>query len=678
MSPVSLTYCGISGYAIFWVLFVIAFGLFAQRAHLLWRLLHLGQNENRFNSIVYRIISMLAITFSQWCSLKSVTHKDLAGIGHALMFWGFGLFAIGYFIFIGLGHGFGLSEQLAGSTFGMVYSSILDIVALLIIISIIWAVVKRYIIKPKRLEREATTKEKVAMPLLFSTMFILMVLYYSMEGFGDAAGIISASWSPIGSAFASFLNNTDMSQGTLSTVYKSVWWLNYVMLLGVLVYVPRSDHLHPLASLPNVALRSLTSKGALKPIDFEATETFGAANIQDFTWKQLLDLYACTWCGRCHDACPATSTGKPLDPRELILKLKEHLLEAGPELLKGQDRAEAPPPNPEKALIGEVITEEEIWPCTTCGACVESCPACNDQMGIIIELRRKLVYEGIFDKGHKMALQRVAQDFNPWGIRWHNRAKNIDIEEAKTGEKYDCIYWLGCVASFDERVREVAQATAKILKAAGLRFAILGAKEKCCGDFVRRLGDEGLFQKLASENIRMLRGFDFDFILTHCPHCFNTMKNEYPQFGGDLKVVHHTQLILDLLKEGKIQLQESRKESREKVIYHDPCYLGRYNSIYQEPRQTLRKIFGEIIEFPRNRDKSFCCGAGGGNIWKEQEAGYKISVERMEEAMRAAPQILVTACPFCLLMFQEAIQIKGNGDESNLRDVAEIVERFLY
>jgi Fe-S oxidoreductase len=224
----------------------------------------------------------------------------------------------------------------------------------------------------------------------------------------------------------------------------------------------------------------------------------------------------------------------------------------------------------------------------------------------------------------------------------------------------------------------VAQATAKILKAAGLRFAILGAKEKCCGDFVRRLGDEGLFQKLASENIRMLRGFDFDFILTHCPHCFNTMKNEYPQFGGDLKVVHHTQLILDLLKEGKIQLQESRKESREKVIYHDPCYLGRYNSIYQEPRQTLRKIFGEIIEFPRNRDKSFCCGAGGGNIWKEQEAGYKISVERMEEAMRAAPQILVTACPFCLLMFQEAIQIKGNGDESNLRDVAEIVERFLY
>lgn len=319
-----------------------------------------------------------------------------------------------------------------------------------------------------------------------------------------------------------------------------------------------------------------------------------------------------------------------------------------------------------------------MWACTTCGACVESCPVLNDQIGMIVELRRKLVYEGIFDNGHKRALQRVAQDFNPWGIRWNNRAKNIGIEEARAEEKYDCIYWLGCVASFDERVREVAQATANILRAAGLRFAMLGVKEKCCGDFVRRLGDEGLFQKLAIENIRTLQEFDFDFILTHCPHCFNTIKNEYPEFGGNFEVVHHTQLIHDLLKEGKIRLQESWQESREKVIYHDPCYLGRYNSIYQEPRQTLRKVFGEIVEFPRNRNKSFCCGAGGGNIWKEEEAGDKTSIERLEEAMRADPQILATACPFCFLMFQEAIQIKGNGNGIKLGDIAEIVERFLY
>jgi len=558
-----------------------------------------------------------------------------------------------------VGAGFGISATMENSRLFYHYSWVMDIAAPFVTLAALWGITRRYIIKPPRLKGEQTIEALVILVTVFIHPMTHLLKEATSIALGHPPAGLGSSPPIIGSALSQWFSGNTLSSVQSANI--GFFWAHWSIVLFVLVFIAYSRYLHIIAAPFNILLRPSRPKGALKPIDFEANETFGVANINDFTKKQLLDCYSCVVCGRCQDTCPAYATGKPLNPKKVIQDIKKHLV--GPQL----------PGN----MAGGVVTADEIWACTTCGACVESCPVCDDQIGIIVELRRKLVYEGIFDKGYKRTLQRVAQDFNPWGIRWNNRAKNIGIEEAKKGEKYDCIYWIGCVASFDERVREVAQAMAKILKAAGLRFAMLGVKEKCCGDFVRRLGDEGLFQKLASQNIRMLREFDFDFILTHCPHCFNTIKNEYPQFGGEFKVVHHTQLIHDLLKEGKIQLQESRQESKKKVIYHDPCYLGRYNSIYQEPRQTLRRVFGETIEFPRHRNKSFCCGAGGGHTWKEQEAGYKMSVERLEEAMRATPQILATACPFCFLMFQEAIQIKGE-DGINLRDIAEIVEKFLY
>ena len=673
MSPVSLTYWGIPGYVIFWVLFIVAAGLFLRRTYKLWRYLQLGKQWDRFDHILKRILTALFHVFEQWCQFKTLSLKDLSGLGHVFMAWGFFIFVIYYFLFIIVGAGFGISEMMKNSSFFYYYSWVMDIAAPFVILAALWGIIRRYIIKPSRLRGEQTIEALV----ILITVFIHPMTHLLKEATSIALGHLPAGLGSSPPIISSALSQL-FSGNTLSSVQSAnigFFWAHWGVVLFVLVYIAYSRYLHIIAAPFNILLSPSRPKGALKPIDFVATEAFGITNINDFTKKQLLECYSCIVCGRCQDACPAYATGKPLNPKKVIQDIKKHLL-VGPELIGNM--AEASAANPGKVLAGGVIAEDEIWACTTCGTCIESCPVCNDQIGIIVELRRKLVYEGRFDKGHERTLQRVTRDYNPWGIRWNNRAKNTGIEEAKKGEKYDCIYWIGCVASFDERVREVAQAMAKILKAAGLRFAMLGVKEKCCGDFVRRLGDEGLFQKLASENIRMLREFDFDFILTHCPHCFNTIKNEYPQFGGEFKVVHHTQLIHDLLKEGKIRLQESRQESKEKVIYHDPCYLGRYNSIYQEPRQTLRRVFDEIIEFPRNRNKSFCCGAGGGNTWKEQEAGYKMSVERLEEAMRAAPQILATACPFCFLMFQEAIQIKGNGDGINLRDIAEIVERFLY
>jgi Fe-S oxidoreductase len=674
MSPVSAVYWGIPGYAIFWVIFIIAIVLFSLRANKLWRYLRLGRGWEGLASIAKRLLTALFHVVAQWCQFKTLSLKDLSGLGHVFMAWGFFIFAIYYFLFIIIGAGFGISEIMKSNSFFYYYSWVMDIAAPFIVFAALWGIIRRYIIKPPRLKGEQNVEALV----ILITVFIHPMTHLFKEATSIALGHL-----PVGLGSSLPIISSSLSQlfsgNTLSSVQSAniaFFWVHWVVVLFVLVYIAYSRYLHIIAAPFNILLSPSRLLGALKPVDLEATESFGASSIRDFTRKQLLDCYACVICGRCQDACPAYATGKPLNPKKVVQDIKEHLLWVGPELIK--NGAETSAAIPGKELAGEVIAEDEMLACTTCGACVESCPVFNNQIGMIVELRRKLVYEGIFDKGHKRALQRVAQDSNPWGIRWNNRAKNIGIEEAKEGEHYDCLYWLGCVAAFDERFREVAQATANILKAAGLRFATLGVREKCCGDFVRRLGDEGLFQKLAIENIRTLQEFDFDFILTHCPHGFNTIKNEYPQFGGNFKVVHHTQLILDLLKEGKIRLQESAQGTKEKVIYHDPCYLGRYNSIYQEPRQILRKIFGEIIEFPRNRNKSFCCGAGGGNVWKEEEAGDKISVERLEEAVRANPQILATACPFCFLMFQEAIQIKGNGDGIKLGDIAEIVERFLY
>jgi Fe-S oxidoreductase len=665
---------GIPGYVIFWVLSIVAIVLFLRRAYKLWRYLLLGSGWGSFAHIPKRILTAFFHVIVQWCQFKTLSPKNLSGLGHVFMAWGFFIFAIYYFLFIIIGAGFGISETMENNSFFYYYSWVMDIAAPFVILAALWGIIRRYLVKPSRLKGEQTIEALV----ILITVFIHPMTHLFKEATSIALGQL-----PVGLGSSLPVISSSLSQlfsgNTLSSVQSAnigFFWTHWVVVLFVLVYIAYSRYLHIIAAPFNILLRPLRPLGALKPIDFKANETFGISNVNDFTRKQLLECYSCVVCGRCQDACPAYATGKPLNPKKVVQDIKEHLLQVGPELIK--NGAETSADIPGKALAGEVVTNDEMWACTTCGACVESCPVCNDQIGMILELRRKLVYEGIFDKGHKMALQRVAQDYNPWGMRWNNRARNTGIDEAKEGEHYDCIYWLGCVASFDERFREVAQAMAKILRAAGLRFATLGVREKCCGDFVRRLGDEGLFQKLATENIRTLQQYNFDFILTHCPHGFNTIKNEYPQFGGNFKVVHHTQLILDLLKEGKIHLQESRQESREKVIYHDPCYLGRYNGIYQEPRQILRKVFGGIAEFPRNHNESFCCGAGGGNVWKEEEAGDKISVERLEEAMRANPQILATACPFCFLMFQEAIQIKGNGDGIRLGDIAEIVERFLY
>ncbi len=681
MSPVSATYWGMPGYAIFWVLFGIAFGLFARRVYLLIRLVLLGQKENRFDRIGQRIKTMLVEVVPQWCSLKTVTRKDLAGIGHAFMFWGFGLFAGGYLIFIGLG-GFGLSIPSIGSTFERVYLSILDMAALLVIVAVIGAVIKRYIIKPERLERKESTEEKIIQALLFTVMFGLMVLYYCIEGFRYAAYNITVSWPPIGGALAGFLTSTGILPSTLLVTYKAIWWLNYVILLSALVYTPHSKHLHPLFSFANILFKPLGPKMVLEPIPLEEAKTFGVSKIQDFTWKQLLDLYACTWCGRCHANCPAQLSGKSLSPREVILNLKEHLLKAGPGLLPG--KAEASSKSRGKTLIGDVVTEEDIWACTTCGACQEVCPVNIEHIRKIIDLRRNLVLtQSKMPESVQLMLRNMQSRGHPWAgaqsVRlrgdWTSDADVKIISEDSAGS-VDILFWVGCAGALVDRNVATTLSMVRVLKRAGVNFGVLGAGENCCGDPARRVGYEFQFQIMAEQNIETFKSHNVKEILTTCPHCYNTLKNEYPRYGGDFKVVHHTELIADLIRQGKLRLTT---ELNSMLTYHDPCYLGRYNSIYLEPRRILQTIpKTKLQEMERSRNRSFCCGGGGGLMWIEEQPGTtKINDMRIEDVLKTRAETVVTACPYCLQMFEESIERKGIKDSLKARDLVEIVEAAM-
>jgi len=695
MSPVAENYLGITGYLVFWFLFAIALGLFIQRVSLLIRLLKLGRPENRFDRLAYRFINMLALAFTQWRNLKAATLKDPSPIGHAFMFWGLGLFFIAYLVFIGFGSGFGLFTVLSGSAFEIVFFSILDIAAILVIIAMLWVIIKRYVIRPERLKREETTEEKITQAALIAVIIVLMLLHYGMEGFGYAAYGIPGSWPPLGTALADTLVNAGISRDSLVAVYKSLWWFNYILLLGAVIYAPRSKHLHPLFSFSNMAFKNLNPGGALKTIDIQKKEEWGVSRIQDFSWKQLLDGYACTWCGRCHTVCPAQLSGKSLSPRELILGMKEHLLKVGPDLLKakaavaavpvatdeagaaGSEPAVAPPESPEKAFIGDVISEDAIWACTTCLACQEVCPVNNEQMHNIIDLRRYLQMAAVTETARD-TMKNLRVRGNPWRGTMYARtdwAEGLDIKIIGEDSHVDVLYWVGCTEALEDRSLKVAQAVARLMKQAGVNFGILGEEEMCCGDPARRLGAEHLFQMLAMNNIQLFSSYNIKKIVTACPHCFNTLKNEYPRLGGQFEVIHHSQFIADLIRRNLLKINQLEEAV---VTYQDPCYLGRYNGIYQPPRQILKSIPGvTLVEMEPNRKDGFCCGGGGGRMWLEEDTGQRISEMRLSQAMDTRVQVMATACPFCLQMFEDAARVKEVDESLKIRDIAELVAEAL-
>ncbi|MBA7634880.1 EtfAB:quinone oxidoreductase [subsurface metagenome] len=531
--------------------------------------------------------------------------------------------------------------------------------------------------KPPRLEGEQTIEAMVILgTVLIHPMTHLLKEATSIALAHPPAGL-GSSLPPISSALSNLFSNNLVS--SVQTANIGFFWTHWSIVLFVLVFIAYSRYLHIVASVFNVFLRSSLPKGALRPLNLETAETFGASKIEDFTWKQLLDLYSCVVCGQCQDSCPAYLSGKPLSPKKVIQDLREHLLERAPLLRKRKAETENPGDSGQ-AMIGEVIGEDEIWNCTTCYACQEVCPVYVEPITKLIEMRRNLVMEqaSIPETGEG-ALKCLETRGHPWRGTTMSRtdwAEGLEVKTLADGSDVDTLFWVGCTEALETRSARVAAAIARIMKLAGVNFGILGNEEACCGDPARRLGNEYLFQMLVQQNIELLNNYGIKKIITGCPHCYNTLKHEYPQFGGDFEVAHHTEFIAGLIKEGRLQ---GIKEMNGVVTYHDSCYLGRYNNIYDAPRDILHGLNGvKLVEMERNLEYGFCCGAGGGHLWlEEQKVGERINEMRTEQALATKAEVIATACPYCLQMFEDGIQTKEAGESVRAMDIAELVVKAI-
>lgn len=681
MSATSITYFGfLSGYVLFWGLTALAVGLFLHRIYQLWRYMFLGQKEQEsFRHMAKRALDTAWITLTQWCQLKNLTPKDRASIGHAFMFWGFTTFVLFYFLFIVLGAGFGLSETLEHTSFFFYYAWVIDLMAVLVMIGAAWGIIRRYIVKPARLESERTVEAMVILVTVFIHPLTHLLKEATSITLGHPPVGLGAVLPPVSAALSNIFSGSSVGAVEAASIW--FFWAHWLTVLFVMVFIAYSRYLHMLASLFNILFRSPPPKGVLATLDLETAENFGTSKITDLTWKQILDLYTCVTCNNCQEQCPATATGKPLNPRKIIQDLKQQLLEVGPKLVKAKDESEAAKANPDNSIAGKVLTEDEIWACTTCRACDEVCPLWVEHIDKIIDSRRNLVMEQAnIPETAETALRSIEDRGHPWRGTTATRTdwtEGLDIKIMAEDSDVDILYWVGCTAALEDRSTRVARALAKVMKLAGVNFGILGAEESCCGDPARRLGNEYLFQMQAKKNIEILKGYHVKKIVTACPHGYHALKNEYPKFGGKFEVMHHTEFLADLLKEGKLGMVKGISGV---VTYHDSCYLGRYNDIYKPPREILSHMPDvKLVEMENNHRLGFCCGGGGGRMWLEERIGTRISEKRTGEAIDTKADVIATACPFCLQMFDDAIKAKGVEGSLEVKDIVELVaESGLY
>lgn len=645
-------------------LLVVALGAFARTMGPRVLLLTRARPENRFDQIPARVVSALKFAVGQW----RMPRDPIAGIAHIFIFSGFmvvSLATITHFV-----QAYSPGWHIPGHA-GEIYSFIKDVCEGLVLIGVVYGLWRRLKPTPSRVGR---SWEGV---FVLCMIFVLMVTDYLVFG-GElaASGKTGLPYNPGGELAAIVLRplGPNLAHGIGAAAY----WLHCIAVLVFLNFLPLGKHFHVITAIPKVFFRDLKPYGQVPKIDLEKTEKFGIANTADLTWSMVLDLYSCTECGRCSMYCPTVLTAKPLEHRRLNLSLKSALYDDQKVLLSGD------PKQVEglAALVGGKINPETIWACTTCGSCEQECPVYIENVPRIIQMRQnKVLMEGDIPAELQRAYKGMENNSNPWGIGSDKRdawAEGLDIprmaDKASEAEA-PLLYWIGCAGSFDDRNKKITLAMVKILKAANVPFAILGKEEGCTGDPARRTGNEYLFQMLAGQNVEVLNNYKVKRVLAHCPHCLHTIKTEYPQFGGNYEVVHHTQLIAELLQSGKLKLNNELKQS---MAYHDSCYLGRYHNIYEAPRQVAKHIPGlKIIEMPRNESRSVCCGAGGGRFWMEEKIGTRINVHRTQEALDTNADTIASACPFCLTMLKDGVAELGKEDKVKTLDLAEMVAQAI-
>ena len=650
------------------LLLPLLIGYAIYRRYSLWQL---GKAEDRFEQGRIKAFITEAIGI--------LLHKRLLGIGplpvsprelyagamHFLIFWGMVLLLVVTALVAVHDH---VVKFMHGTPY-LVISFLGELGGILALAGIIMAGVRRYVQRPDKLDSKLD--DAVTLVLLF----LLIVTGFVLEALRISATVPTPEWerwSFIGFGIASVLG---MEKVSLLPWHKGVWWFHVIIFYGAAIYfcLSWSKLFHIIISPVNIFFRSLRPKGALVPIEgIEEAESFGAEGIKDFTWKQLLDLDACSNCGRCQDNCPAYLSGKPLSPKKLIQDMKISMEAAG------NVHEEEP-----RALIGEVIPDDDIWSCTTCRACQEVCPVYVEHIDKIIEMRRNLTLTqsrmpealeamvgNLFSRGHPWTGAQFIRLRGDW-------MEGLDLNMLGEKKEIDTLFWVGCTGALADRNAEVTRSLARILKSAGVEFAVIGAEEPCCGDPSRRIGFEILFHEQVQQNIETFRKNNVKRIITACPHCFNTIKNEYPQYGGEFEVLHHTQVLADLLRNGKLKTGGGGEFKR--ITYHDPCYLGRHNNIYSEPRYVLDRLaLPDVIEMSRFGRHARCCGGGGGRIWMEEPVGTKINRMRTDDAIETGAELVITACPFCLQMFEEGIGAKGPDNTAlTALDIVEVVEKGL-
>ena len=638
------------------------------------RLIRQGSSVARFDHPWQRLTGATAIVLGQRKVLQRVPSKDWAGLAHALIFWGFLSFSLSYLIFIFIGSAWrSFPETLLTATGVRIFSAYLDIQAAVLLVLLAWALLRRWVAKPRRLSFDLTRNmDSVIIVGLIGFLMVSTLLthafFVAKGGHGPEAQVF------IGGALGGWFTSLGVGQGSASVMHGVFWWTHLAIILGFSIYIPFSKHMHMVAAPLNAYFRSLEPTGVMAPIDLEKAERFGAGRVQDFTWKQLLDGFACAVCGRCTDVCPANLTGKALSPMHIVENLKEHMQAIGHQGPRDPQHVEPTP------LIGGPISEEAVWDCVSCGACMEECPVVVEHIPTIMDMRRNLVLEeSKIPESAMTALLSLEQRGHPWRGTQYSRtdwAEGLDVPTLADKPDAEILFWVGCTGALEQRSQGIARSMVKVLKSAGVDFAILGEEETCTGDPARRMGNEYLYQTLAKQNIETLNRYNVTKIVTICPHCFNTMRNEYPQFGGEYEVLHYSQFIDGLVKQGRVK---PIKLIDTTVAYHDSCFLGRHNGVYDEPRDIAKAIPGlKLVEMsPRHRERGFCCGAGGGHMWLEESGGTRITHARTDHFLETGADTVAVSCPFCLQMLTEGIQAKGQEGQKKAMDVLEILAESL-
>ncbi|MBT6600863.1 MAG: (Fe-S)-binding protein [Nitrospina sp.] len=625
-----------------------------------YKVLLQAASENRFNKPITRLWNTVRIAIFQTKILKEAK----SGWMHAFIFWGFLVLllrAIWFFII-----GFSPSVEFSLGWVEAPYYLLKDLFVVLVSLAASYALYRRLVKKPKRLTLSA---EGI---VILSLIILIMV----SDAFFDAGWQarnhqleLSGIW--IGRSIAPILNI--YGSDFVVNIHNLAYWTHVVCVLYFLTLLPNSKHLHIVTSIPNVFFSRIPEKGnGLHRIDFENEEQgiFGVSKIDEFSWKKLLDLHSCTECGRCDVVCPALASDKPLSPKQLTVDLRDHLNDEAQSLLgKGQEKRNI------SVLLGGVINDETLWSCTTCGACEEECPVMIEYVNKIVDLRRGLVLmENRYPSEFINVFKSLETQSNPWGFGRNTRsdwAKELDVKIWDKNNPTEYLYFVGCNGAFDDRGKKIAESVVHSLRSAGVDFSILGNDEGCTGDPARRAGNEYLFDLLASRNAELFKEKSIIKIVTHCPHCFNSLKNEYSEFGVDLDVIHHSELLEYLIKEGN---DIGKRRESGNVVYHDSCYLGRHNKIYDEPRKIIAHSSesGEVMEVDASRENGSCCGAGGGRFLLEEKTSKRMSHQRIDQLMEANPDTIAVSCPFCVLMLEDALKAKNLQDKVKVKDISEL------